>query len=365
MPMEETPQAVPRLEITEEIVFLIADIAQKVGELTGEKYLEYNPTPQEDHAEKAVLGSLNLEDSHLTLEQTLKLAREMDAEALSRQEKEAKNALNAYAELDTFDPTDVDALLKMHRILMDGLMAEPGIFRAGNVGVYQGNTLIHQGAPAREIRQRVAALCDWLRTTKAHPLVRACIFHYALELIHPFSDGNGPLGRLCQTAILTKWHPIFRFTPVEVVLSRQRMGYFNAFIRAENAEECGPFVLFMLGVIWEALAETVIAGKDEITGNEPDASTGTPEKAQDIQENPAAPAPQAEKTKNDEDETHKAAEKKLLSLLRSAPNSTQEDLAAAIKRSTRTVRAMMRALQERGVIQREGARKNGLWIIKE
>lgn len=362
MQMEETPREVPRLVISEEIVALTADIAQKVGELTGEKYLEYNPAPQEDVAEKAVLGSLTLEDSHLTLEQTLKLARAMDAEAKSRQEKEAKNALNAYAELDTFDPSDVDALLRMHRVLMDGLMAEPGIFRAGNVGVYQGNTLIHQGAPAREVTQRVAALCDWLRTSKAHPLIRACVFHYELELIHPFSDGNGPLGRLCQTAILAKWHPIFRFTPVEILLSRRRMGYFNAFIRAENNGECGEFVLFMLGVIYDALAETVIAGKEEITGSGESAPTGKPAaiKAKAGKEKKTKPA--VEKAEAGADRA--TPEEKLLDRLRAVPESTQEELAAYLEKSPRTVRAMMHALQENGVIQRQGARKNGQWIIK-
>lgn len=339
MPPEDTP----RLKLTDEILNQTARIAQMVGELTGEKYLTIHPNPQEDHAEMAVLGSLKLEDSFLTLERTRDLNHETDTEALSRQEREAKNALAAYAALDTFDPSSVDELLRMHRALMDGLMAEPGVFRAGNVGVYQGNTLIHQGAPAREVKQRVEALCEWLRSAKAHPLIRACVFHYELELIHPFSDGNGPLGRLCQTAILAKWHPIFRFAPVEALLSKRRMGYFNAFIRAENAGECGEFVLFMLGVIRDALTEVALAGQAmEISGND----------QADLSGNPAS-------------RPKKEAEDKLMALIRSAPCCTQEELAASLQKSPRTVRAMMRVLQQDGVIRREGARKNGRWIIRE
>lgn len=347
MPMEESRQGAPRLVLTEEILARAAEIAQTVGRLTGEKYLEKHPGLEKNHAEEAVQGSLQYEDNHLTLEQVLALSRETEERELTRPEREVKNALNAYALLDTFDPAEPEALKRMHHVLMDGLMAETGQFRAGNVGVYQGNMLIHQGAPAREVERLIRDLCAWLRDTSAHPLIRACAFHYELELIHPFTDGNGPLGRLCQTAILAKWHPVFRIAPVEALLSHRRQGYFNAFIRAENAEECGEFVLFMLEVIGDALAELLRAGQEEITGKKAASLSGRKKAA-------AADASGAART---------AAQEKLLGMLRSSPDCTQEELASYMEKSPRTVRAMMRSLQESGVLLREGARKNGHWVI--
>ena len=338
MPLEETRPEAPRLVLTDEITARTAEIAEAVGRLAGERYAEKHPALCRDHREQAVLGSLRYEDSDLTLEQVRRLAQITDAEGLSWREREAKNALNAYAALDAFDPADVDALLEMHRLFAEGLMAEAGRFRAGNVGVYQGSMLIHQGVPAREVEGRVRALCEWLRSTNMHPLIRACVFHYELEWIHPFMDGNGPLGRLCQTAILARWQPLFRYLPMEEMLSRRRQGYFNAFIRAENAGECGEFVLFMLEVVRDALSEWTVSGKTEITGKN-EKKTGR-------------------KSEN-------TAEKKLLDILRAAPACTQDDLAVRMERSPRTVRALMRSLQESGVIWREGARKNGRWVVHE
>jgi Fic family protein len=58
----------------------------------------------------------------------------------------------------------------------------------------------------------------WLKRTDHHPLVASCVFHYELEFIHAFADGNGRMGRLWQTLILNRWNPLFAFLPVETVI---------------------------------------------------------------------------------------------------------------------------------------------------
>jgi hypothetical protein len=56
----------------------------------------------------------------------------------------------------------------------------------------------------------------WLKRTDSHPLVASSVFHYELEFIHPFADGNGRMGRLWQTLISQPLEPALRVPPRRV-----------------------------------------------------------------------------------------------------------------------------------------------------
>ena len=58
-------------------------------------------------------------------------------------------------------------------------------------------------------------------------------------------------------------------------------------------------------------------------------------------------------------------EKEILEYLHEYPTATQTVISAAIGKSLRTIKAGMAALQEKGLLEREGARKNGRWIAKQ
>ena len=340
MAAEETLKWAPKFIGSMEIAGLAAEIGETIGRMESERFLEKHPAVKEDYPLSAALGTLILEDSDLTLDDMKALARKNETEGLPRAELEAMNALKAYSGLSGIDPGFPDDVLRAHGVLTKGLLLESGCYRSGNMGIYYGNALVHEGAPAREIAGKMERLCQWARETRAHPLVRACVFHYELEYIYPFADGNGPLGRLCQAAILAKWKPLLQYAPVEAVLARRKRGYLNALIRAENREDGGEFVLFMLEVIRDALEEMQLIGGKKITGSRQAPVSGN---------NGASP-------KED-------GKDRLLSFIRSAPGCTQEELAGMMEKSPRTVRAMMREMQEEGVIRREGARKNGVWVI--
>ena len=139
--------------------------------------------------------------------------------------------------------------------MMQDLVKNAGKFRSGQVGVYDGDRLIHAGSPARLVPQLMDELFMWLKSSKLHPLVKSCIFHYEFEFIHPFEDGNGRTGRLWQSLILQKWQPFFAWLPVETLVHEKQSGYYDAIAKADKEGESTIFVEFMLQIILDALSE--------------------------------------------------------------------------------------------------------------
>jgi Fic family protein len=97
---------------------------------------------------------------------------------------------------------------------------DAGHYRQSGVGVMQGQAVIHMAPPAQRVAGLMQDLLHWLKHSKEHPLIRSCVFHYEFEFIHPFADGNGRMGRLWQTLILSQWKPIFTDLPVEIICTQ-------------------------------------------------------------------------------------------------------------------------------------------------
>ena len=169
---------------------------------------------------------------------------------------EVKNAYEIYERLDALDPYSVDHLLDAHGIMTKGLIQESGCFRSGPVGVVdkQGN-ILHFGTLPDYVPGLVGELLTWVKISDYHPLIKSCVFHYELELIHPFSDGNGRIGRLWHTLLLSKWKPIFAWLPVESIIHDRQQEYYEAINRSNDMGESTAFIEFMLSAIREALTE--------------------------------------------------------------------------------------------------------------
>jgi Fic family protein len=159
--------------------------------------------------------------------------------------------------MEDWDASVEEDLLAAHELLMRGLVDETGRYRSGGVGIFRGEQLVHMAPPADRVPKLMADLLDWLATTREHPLVASCIFHYEFEFIHPFADGNGRMGRLWQTLILRNWKPLLAYLPVETVICDRQEDYYQVLAVAYSQADATPFIEFMLGSLRVAVREAV------------------------------------------------------------------------------------------------------------
>ena len=174
-----------------------------------------------------------------------------------REIHEVKNAFATYEKMQNWQPSSLEDLLEAHEILMSSLVDEAGKFRRGLVGVYSGDTLVHMAPPADRVPHLMQDLLNWLGKTDTHPLVASCVFHYEFEFIHPFSDGNGRMGRLWQTLILSKWQPLLAFLPVETVVYEQQNQYYQALGASDKVGDSTLFIEFMLNALRISMQEVL------------------------------------------------------------------------------------------------------------
>ena len=204
---------------------------------------------------RTIHASLAIENNSLSLEQVTDIINGKTVIGPLRDIQEVHGAVAAYERLDTWQPHKLEDMLSAHAILMRNLVERPGRLRTGGVGVFQGNRVIHMAPPAHLVHDHLTRLLGWLEKADEHPLVSSCVFHYEFEFIHPFADGNGRMGRLWQTLILSKWNPLFAYLPVETIVRNRQVEYYESLGRADAQGEATAFVEFMLAALSDAVTD--------------------------------------------------------------------------------------------------------------
>lgn len=248
----------PPFEITNQMIDYVAEIAELVGKLNGTNHLTANPTLRRGNRIRTIHGSLAIEQNTLSLEQVTAVLNGKRVLAPPKDIAEVKNAYEIYERLDELDPYSVDDLLTAHGIMIRGLVEESGMFRTRPVGVVDSEGhVLHFGTLPQYVPDLVMELLEWAKTSEVHMLIRSCVFHYELELIHPFADGNGRVGRLWHTLLLSKWNPLFAWLPVESIIHHRQQEYYDAINASNDAGESTPFIGFMLSAIKASLIEAI------------------------------------------------------------------------------------------------------------
>ena len=263
----------PPFEITNSMIDRVAEIAELVGKLSASSSLSANPTLRRSNRIRTIHGSLAIEQNTLSLEQVTAVLNGKHVLAPPKDIAEVKNAYEIYERLEELDPYSVDDLLTAHGIMTRGLVEESGMFRTRPVGVVdREGRVLHFGTLPQYVPDLVMELLDWAKTSELHMLIRSCVFHYELELIHPFADGNGRVGRLWHTLLLSKWNPAFAWLPVESIIHEHQQEYYNAINASNDAGESTVFIEFMLTAIQASLMEA-IGTSDEMSDGKMDKAT--------------------------------------------------------------------------------------------
>ena len=253
----------PPFQITNTIVDYVAEIAELVGRLSLSNHLSSNPTLRRINRIRTIHGSLAIEQNTLSLEQVTAVINGKQVLAPPKDIAEVKNAYEIYEHMDKLNPYSVDDLLTAHGIMTRGLVEESGVFRSRSVGIVdQEGHVLHFGTLPQYVPDLVAELLDWAKNSEVHMLIRSCVFHYELELIHPFADGNGRVGRLWHTLLLSKWNPAFAWLPVESIIHANQQDYYVAINTSNDAGESTVFIEFMLSAIKASLIEATNASDE-------------------------------------------------------------------------------------------------------
>lgn len=320
----------PPFEITSKMIELISNISEKIGEIN---YLQNNTRHvqlRKENRIKTIHSSLAIENNSLSLEQITAIIEGKKVLGNPNEIREVQNSIQAYNLLLDLNPYKEKDLLKAHKLMMQDLVNVSGTYRTGDVGIFDGNKVIHIAPPAYRVSNLMSDLFNWLKTSDVHPLIKSCVFHYEFEFIHPFQDGNGRMGRLWQTVILKNWKDVFAWLPVETLIKENQADYYNALRTSDKSANGTKFIEFMLSLILSTIEEIILSEKVTVKVT-------------------------VKVTAN---------QKKIIEVIKSNPFITQEELVRIVGISRKSIIENMKKLQTNGIIKRIGADKNGHWQVE-
>ena len=249
----------PPFEITNTMLSLVSSISEKIGNLDYQNNLQSKPHLRHNNKIRSIHSSLRIEANSLTLGQVRDV---IDGHLVLGEQKEIQEVQNAYAayeKISNINPYSLQDLNAMHAVMTKYLVAESGVFRSGEEGVFNGDECIFMAPPAQFVPELMAQLFDWMNREKnrIHPLILSAVFHYEFVFIHPYSDGNGRMARLWHTALLSKWKPVFEFIPIESQIEKFQNGYYDAIAKCHISGDSNIFIEFILTQIDSVLDEMV------------------------------------------------------------------------------------------------------------
>jgi len=323
----------PPFRLTNELMTQVAKIAELVGRWNATHQAQSVPALRRGNRIKTIQASLAVEQNSLSLEQVTAVFEGKAVLGPPREIQEVRNAFKAYEAMQTWRAHSLGDLFSAHALLMTGLVDDAGQLRRGGSGIYQGKQLVHMAPPASQLKRLMDDLFGWLEQTDAHPLISSAAFHYDFEFIHPFTDGNGRMGRLWQTLILSQWQPMLAYLPVETVIKHRQNEYYRLLGEADAQSDCTLFISFLLKAIEDSLREAI--------AQEPNSQE-----------------------KGSEKSSEKSSEK-ILTIIKENPHISARSIAEQLGLSSRAVEKQIARLKTNGLLSRIGAPKGGHWEVPE
>ena len=312
----------PPYTISDKMISLVSEITETATHLEMRESA-IDPILRKKNRLRTIHSSLAIEKNTLTLQQVTDIIDGKRVFGPPNEIKEVKNARDAYALLESVNPYSLKDLLRVHGLMVADLTTQPGKFRTVGVGVFSGGKLIHAGTPHEMVPGQIKELLSWVKKSGVHPLISSCVFHYEFEFIHPFTDGNGRMGRYWQTVLLANWRAQMAWVPVEEIVRERQQEYYKAINESDHTGDARVFIEFMLTALRDALEEVKSSVGESVVK-----SVG-----------------------------------KIMSLIKDYPEITRERLAAELGLSVRGIERNLAKLKKEGRIRRVGGRKGGHWEV--
>lgn len=246
----------PPYTITPNILHLVSEIQFLLGASKHLTVKKPSVKLRKENKIKTIHHSLAIEGNSLTEVQVSSLIEGKKVIGPKNQITEVKNAIRLYELVGVLNPTKESDFLKAHKVLMSDLLEKPGFYRNQAVGLFKAGKVSRMAPPAKQVQSLMGNLFSFvIRDKETLPLVKACIFHYELEFIHPFEDGNGRMGRLWQQLLLMKVSPVFEYLPIESLIHQNQKKYYQALEKSDIKGESTDFIEFSLEMILKSLKE--------------------------------------------------------------------------------------------------------------
>ena len=251
----------PLFTLTNTMLHQVIEISRVLGIL--EFRVKSNLKLRKENRIKSIHSSLAIENNSLTEKQVTDIIDGKRVLGDPKEIREVKNAYDAYEEILTLDPYRQKDFLKAHRLLTAGIVNEAGKYRSRDVGIFDemGN-VVHMGARPQYLQALMDDLFAWGKNDNTPELIKSCVFHYEIETIHPFADGNGRMGRLWQTVILANWNPIFAWIPIETMIYENQRDYYKVLEQVDQETNSDRFIEFMLAIILKTLKSYLNVNSD-------------------------------------------------------------------------------------------------------
>jgi len=308
----------PPYTITSKILKLSTQISEELTKLQFTSVAKTTPMLRKKNRIKTLAGTLEIEGNFLGEEKITAILDGKKVLGTVRELAEVQGAIKAYEKLDEYRFDDLDDLLHAHKILMEEILTSAGSFRNVNVKVGE-----HIAPQPHMVNDLMVKLFSWLKDSDEHMLLKSCIFHYEFEFIHPFSDGNGRIGRLWQSVILNSFNPIFSLLPTESIVRDHQEHYYSAIESSTQMGESTPFIEFMLEMILKSMQNTL---------------------------------------QSDQKSNYKSNQK-ILSLMKENSSITIKELMEILSMSESGIKKVIKKLKDEGTLHRIGSLKAGYWQI--
>ncbi len=258
----------PPFDLNIDIVNLLSEANRFIGKLDEITDILISPSYfVEMFARKESALSSQIEGTQATFSDFIKIEAGIKEKEIPDDVKEISNyfeALNYGLERINTLPLSLRLIREVHKILLQDVRGKdknPGEFRRSQnwIGGRNVATATYVPPPIPEMNDVLDNFEKYIHQNDKIPyLLKAALIHAQFELIHPFLDGNGRIGRLLITFYLNHRNIINKPTLyLSKYFKKHRKHYYNTLLNISEKQDYSEWVEFFLEGIIETSQEGV------------------------------------------------------------------------------------------------------------